>query len=217
MLKLDPVATNLLIKHRVNCNKDVINHPWIVTDDTSLSMFGFLNGLVAPDKICYEVDDRGTITNFKELELKMNILIVAHPDDEALWFAPEKYDKIIIVFTGRVDDPDMKGRREKVMALHPLKDKIECWGLTESGYWRDKMKSREHKANYDEVCRRLRDVYADSVDTHDAYGEYGHDDHILVHNAVMATMDCPVNGKDPKIFRQIKNRYLDEGAWTWSR
>ena len=28
----------------------------------------------------------------------MKILVVAHPDDEILWFNPKRYDKIIIVF-----------------------------------------------------------------------------------------------------------------------
>ncbi len=141
------------------------------------------------------------------------VLIVAHPDDEILWFNPLEYDKIIIVFTGRHDRPDFEEKRKKAINQHPLR--VECWGLMESNFWRDPSKYQEYEENYKEICEKLKTLKADCIDTHNAYGEYGHADHILVHNAVMDTVDCLVNGKDPKTYRKIKQLYVDEDVWTW--
>jgi len=65
-----------------------------------------------------------------------NYLLVAHPDDEILWFAPEKYDKIIIVFGDFGDErgSEWGERRRKAIAEHPLKDKIIHLNYPESHY-----------------------------------------------------------------------------------
>lgn len=144
----------------------------------------------------------------------MNYLLVAHHDDEILWFNPEDYDKIIIVFSGRDDRPWFKEKREKANAEHPLKP--ICWGLTESNFWRDSTKYAEHQRNYEDICRLVKGLKdATSITTHNANGEYGHADHILVHNAVMDSADCPVNGKNPILYRQIKKIYEKHEVWTW--
>jgi len=147
----------------------------------------------------------------------MKILIVSHPDDEILWFNPEDYDKIIVVFSGREDRPSFKALREKAIENHPLK--VVCWGLTESNFWRDNTKYAEHQRNYEEICRRVKDLCAKNplleIDTHNANGEYGHADHILVHNAVMDSANCKVNGKNAEMYRKIKNLYNKYEVWTW--
>lgn len=143
----------------------------------------------------------------------MKLLLVAHPDDEILWFNPEDYDKIIIVFTDRDDRPGFGLRREE--AMNELPYKVESWGLKESGYHHDKNRVEEYQASYLEVCERLKGLRADQVTTHDANGEYGHSDHILLHNACMEILDCPVNGKNPKIYREAKKVYEQFDVWTW--
>jgi LmbE family N-acetylglucosaminyl deacetylase len=145
----------------------------------------------------------------------MRVLIVAHPDDEILWFAAETFDRIIIVHQGRKDNALQGGHRAAALAAHPLKDRITCLGLTESNYWRDPSQKAHHEQNYTELCAFLRDLQADEVTTHNANGEYGHADHIMVHNACMATLYCPVNGKDPATYRAAKRAYEDNGCWTW--
>lgn len=147
----------------------------------------------------------------------MRVLVVAHPDDEVLWFAAETYDLIVVVFLGRTDKPEQTEGRRKAMAEHPLADRIVCLGLTESNFWRDKSKKREHEANRARLASWLPENSADwiSVDTHDALGEYQHADHILVHGACMEALDCPVNGKDPSIYRRAKAAYEKHGCWTW--
>jgi len=142
-------------------------------------------------------------------------LIVAHPDDEILWFNPEEYDQIIIVFLGRKDKPEQEAARLQAIKEHPLADRITCLGLTESNFWRDKSQTDHHNRNYRDLCKYLQDIKAESVTTHNAAGEYEHADHILVHNACMATLNCPVNGKNPDIYRKAKAVYERNGCWTW--
>lgn len=99
--------------------------------------------------------------------------------------------------------------------MKKLPYKIETWNLRESGYHHDKNRAMEYQMSYLDVCERLKDLQADVVHTHDANGEYGHADHILLHNACMATLNCKVNGKDPDIYRQAKKIYEEHDVWTW--
>ena len=145
----------------------------------------------------------------------MRVLVVAHPDDEVLWFNPEEFDRIVIVFLGRTDIPAQTEGRRKALEQHPLAERITCLGLTESGYWRDKSKASEYGASYLNLCKFLETLEANEVVTHNAWGEYQHDDHILVHNACMATLKCSVNGKDPAMWRKIRRTYEANGCWTW--
>lgn len=140
-------------------------------------------------------------------------LIVAHPDDEILWFNPEDYDKIVIVFLEREDSPEITAKRREVVKTHPLKEKITWLGLKESKYQKDKSRRTEYYKNYTDLCEFLKTLEADEVDTHNAMGEYQHMDHILVYKACMDTLDCKVNNKDPKLYRKIKESYGE--AWTW--
>jgi LmbE family N-acetylglucosaminyl deacetylase len=148
----------------------------------------------------------------------MKLLVVAHPDDEALWFAPEEYDRIIIVFGPRIDNAHCTHGRQQAMAEHPLKDRIWCLELTESNYWQDK--SPQNRERYEANAKELRELLKklpppDSVTTHNAMGEYQHLDHVLVHNACMDVFNCPVNGKSPEMYRKIRRVYERNRCWTW--
>jgi LmbE family N-acetylglucosaminyl deacetylase len=147
----------------------------------------------------------------------MRVLVVAHPDDEVLWFAAEIYDSIVVAFLGRTDKPEQTEGRRKAMADHPLADRIVCVGLTESNFWRDKSRAAEHVANRARLVAWLRENSTnwDSVDTHNAWGEYQHADHILVHGACMEALDCSVNGQDPDIYRRARAAYEKHNCWTW--
>lgn len=148
----------------------------------------------------------------------MKYLCVSHPDDEILFFNPEEYDKIIIVFTERLDKPGFDQARLRALEEHPLKDKIEIVGLTESNFWRDETKLQEYVGNYDDLQDWLIDHEFsddDEITTHDAQGEYGHSDHKLIYTCLMDTVNCKVNGQNPVLYRQIKNVYIRHGVWTW--
>lgn len=146
----------------------------------------------------------------------MKLLVVAHPDDEILWFNPEEYDKIMIVFGKRKDKSTLwNNNRKKTVENHPLKDKIIFLDMTESNYWRDPTQEREYFNNYVDLCLALKQYKPESVMTHDANGEYGHADHKLCFNACMDTFDCPVNGKNTILYRKIKKHYQSFDCWTW--
>lgn len=153
----------------------------------------------------------------EELYLGKRYLIVAHPDDEIIWFNPEEYDKIVIVFTDRLDVPQFGSSRRKAMEELPYADKIISLDMIESNYWRDKTKRLDYEENYDELCDWLHNIIEDNdtVTTHNPYGEYGHTDHIMLWHACMDTLNCPVNGKDPKLYRQAKGIYKEARVWTW--
>jgi hypothetical protein len=145
-------------------------------------------------------------------------LIVAHPDDEILWFNPEEYDRIVIVFLGRLDIPSQTEARRRALEQHPLRDRIVNLGLVESGMLRDKSPEAHcrHDGNLRLLCEKMKELErVGSVTTHNAMGEYQHPDHVLVHNACMQVFDCPVNGKDPQMYRSIRKAYKDHGCWTW--
>jgi len=148
----------------------------------------------------------------------MKYQILAHPDDEILIGDPEWADTIVIVFTDRLDKVGFGDKRRQALAEHPLATKIWTIGLTESGYWRDSSKLEDYEDNYIELCEWLEDNIKDDdeIITHNAWGEYGHADHKLVHTAVMDTVNCRVNGQDPKLYREIKQVYKSNGTWTWN-
>ena len=150
----------------------------------------------------------------------MNVLLVAHPDDCCLWFAPEKYDKIIIVFG---DFGDARGKtsgdkRRAALAEHPLKDKIIHLDYPESHYTWDRgniIRKDKFNRTYDKLVKYLKTLDATSITTHAATGEYDNLDHIMCFMAAMEADIAPVNGADPKLFKQIRDVYKKHDCWTW--
>ena len=147
----------------------------------------------------------------------MRYNLSAHPDDEVIWFNPDDYDKIVICFTDRPDVPAFGDSRRQAMKELSYADKIINLDLTESNYWRDKTKREDYLDNYQDVCEWLEEniLVGDTITTHNPYGEYGHTDHILCWHACMEVVDCPVNGRDPKLYREAKGIYKQNKIWTW--
>ncbi len=75
----------------------------------------------------------------------MNVLVVAHPDDEILWFTPQSFDLIVIAFLARHDKPYAKHCREMALAEHPFKEKIISLHIDESGFWKDKSRVKQYQ------------------------------------------------------------------------
>lgn len=154
----------------------------------------------------------------------MKVLIVAHPDDEIIWFDPYKYDSIIIVYTYREDRPDIVKGRLKMQQKHPLKKKIEYLDYFETNYWRDPTKKSEYNKQLKELTNwiRLNVGVDDEVTTHDENGEYGHSDHILVHKAVIGAHHGKIKFSDrdraghKQLRDKIKQLYKKYGCWTWN-
>ena len=133
-------------------------------------------------------------------------LVVAHPDDEALWFssAVGAVEKIVFCFGDLFERPRMSAARRK--AVSALTDpRLLNLAIAESGAgfsvdWktpqltpfgiaiRDEAARARYEANYTRLVELLRGALAgfEDVYTHNPWGEYGHADHIQVHRAVAA-------------------------------
>ena len=130
------------------------------------------------------------------------ILVVAHPDDEILWFSSilTKIDAIIICFGNQKNDPDMSARRLAAINQIPLPNVIYL-RLTEAGQpkeidWNNSTQenllfhNQETKTQFLLNDKTLLDQLspllnkATNIYTHNPWGEYGHHEHIQVHAVV---------------------------------
>lgn len=127
----------------------------------------------------------------------------------------------------RPDKPDFGNKRCEALAKHPLRDKISTLNICESLYWNNKKAEEAHQLNYILVRDWLKPFLhkADEVWTHNAKGEYGHSDHILVHEVVKelaGTIYCLGEGgiyrdTDFDSYFKIKDLYQRYKVWTWDK
>lgn len=132
----------------------------------------------------------------------MRTLVVAHPDDEVLWFSAvaARAAKIIMCFLG---GNGLGPPREMAIKNHPL-DSIVTLGLQQSGAllrsdWelpvetdvgldivRDDGARRRYADNFHALVELLGPELRGSseVFTHNPWGEYGHEEHVQVYRAV---------------------------------
>lgn len=116
---------------------------------------------------------------------KHNLVIVAHPDDETIFFGGliqvyrRRPWKVICVTDGNADGLGAKRRQEFEKATHTLRaHKAEMWDFP------DKF---EQRLNIDQLIARLSQESAVEVFTHGVLGEYGHPHHQDVSLAVHRT------------------------------
>lgn len=144
-----------------------------------------------------------------ENALQNSMLIVAHPDDEILWFgsiAPH-VDKIVICFSHDPAHPELSEARARTLERHPWAERIVSLGLDETGafghaawprpaateFGLEIIGSGRVSAGYQSTARQLRQALSpliaavDNVFTHNPWGEYGHEEHVMVHR-VAATL-----------------------------
>lgn len=136
------------------------------------------------------------------------VVVVAHPDDEVLWFSSilEKADKVLVCYLRSKTFPELNKGREKALREHPLKN-LSCLGLPESpvyapkrwkGYgfvqfsravgryaWERVVGEVFHK-NHRMLTAALRPhlLGVKNVITHSPWGEYGHREHRRVYSVV---------------------------------
>lgn len=131
-------------------------------------------------------------------------VVVAHPDDEVLWFSSvlEGARRIIFCYGDYAPLPSMGAARRRVMEDFPHPH-VEFLDLPEGLFhecadWKnprpvpagmaiaDRGVRRRYEENFALLVPRLepllRDV--DLVFTHNPWGEYGHEDHVQVHQAI---------------------------------
>lgn len=139
-------------------------------------------------------------------------VVVAHPDDEALWFSSVLNTAAAIVFCYAAvsSRPDWTRGRQAALEGYPL-PAVQSLGLTESealsgADWNDPQEREygldvrrrsdtlpgadfdRYVDNYPLLVSALRERLKgfDRVYTHNPWGEYGHEEHVQVYRAVRA-------------------------------
>lgn len=133
-------------------------------------------------------------------------VVVAHPDDEALWLSSvlASSDRVVFCFGPLFERPDTSEARRKAVAALPLTGIVDL-AIPESGAgshidWVqpqatatgvricDAAARARYESNYARLIAALRAPLAgiEDVCTHNPWGEYGHTEHIQVYRAVAA-------------------------------
>lgn len=138
--------------------------------------------------------------------LSQACLIVAHPDDELMWFSSvlQDMDQIVFCFANSPSFPGISRGRASLIDAHPSRN-IKTLGLTEAevydrSHWPEpetstfglkpdrsrSASSQRYIENYallethlESILQGYRNVY-----THSPWGEYGHEEHVQVFRAV---------------------------------
>jgi LmbE family N-acetylglucosaminyl deacetylase len=139
--------------------------------------------------------------------LRNACLVVAHPDDEVLWFSAvvSRVARVFICFLGNVHRAGLGRGRGAALDQDPLRDFV-CLGLDEADVYdlarwpdptpspagvalpkaRDAATRRRYQENFTRLTQELAHRLAgyDTVFTHNPWGEYGHEEHVQVYRAV---------------------------------
>ncbi|MFQ5642840.1 MAG: hypothetical protein ACE5FQ_03985 [Thiogranum sp.] len=193
-------------------------------------------------------------------------LVVAHPDDDILWLSSviERMGSIIFCFNDYPPNPDIGVARKNTIAEYPLPnvstldidepesfDKADWKRPVTTGYGlrlsRDEAADSRYQQTFDRLVCRLKDKVADrkNVFTHNPWGEYGNEDHVLVYRALKTLqsefhydlwfsnccsnrsvnlMNRYISGFEPDyiclpanipLAREIADIYRKHGCWTW--
>ncbi len=134
--------------------------------------------------------------------LEKSVLIVAHPDDEVLWFGSvlDRFEKIVICFTEAGHWPELGDARRRSLAEHACRDRIveldvcqvkshnkSKWPHpTETEYGLKLDRYPQFDAAYRHQAELVRTALEPhlkgtaNIFTHNPWGEYGHEDHVQV-------------------------------------
>jgi hypothetical protein len=131
-------------------------------------------------------------------------IIVAHPDDEALWFSSilNSVGQIVICFLNYKTKHQKSQGRKRALAEYPKKN-MTCLGLEESdSFWDTDWRNPEttpfglkvakgpraldYRNNYHQLKKELGSGLKgfSTVFTHNAWGEYGHNEHVQVYRVL---------------------------------
>ena len=135
-----------------------------------------------------------------------SVLIVAHPDDEILWFSSiiDRVDSIVICYMDAGHSAELGEARRNALAGHACAARMTLLDLPQSkshnmslwpdpeeaGYGLKLSRNEELDKLHVAQAQRLRDAIAPivasarNVYTHNPWGEYGHEDHVQVNRIV---------------------------------
>ena len=159
-------------------------------------------------------------------------IIVAHPDDEILFFNSiiTSANQIVICFGRCSNSEAVTSGRERLKLNYPF-DNVKFLDIPESDVYDSlTFKNRtiipegvsvhkdhlSYKANFDNLREQLRKELAkgDTIFTHNPWGEYGHPEHVQVFSAIRSlvnefNLSVFVNGYvSDKTFEMMTNRYF---------
>jgi LmbE family N-acetylglucosaminyl deacetylase len=128
-------------------------------------------------------------------------LLIAHPDDEALFLWPF-LDRVkrIVCASSDLNNPSRTFCRERSVCLREVCNLLDCEYAIEhndSEFYRLPTRGGELKRVAETLAGHLRD--AEIIATHNAWGEYGHLDHLLCHHIARTAQeetDCHVLATD---------------------
>jgi len=139
-------------------------------------------------------------------------VVVAHPDDEALWFSAilDNVERVIFCFEAIASCPAWTDGRKQILERYPLTS-VESLRLPEAevfdgadwchpirndiglrverrSYSLPGFSLETYRANYAELYRQLHERLRGMtrVYTHNPWGEYGHEEHIQVYTVIKA-------------------------------
>jgi LmbE family N-acetylglucosaminyl deacetylase len=152
----------------------------------------------------------GPAVQLDEAALAGSVLVVAHPDDEVLWFGSllPAIGRVIIAFRDFESVPGIGARRAAAMAELPYRD-LRCLDLEEAGSlgladWADPTltefgialsravdggsAAQRYQDNFAALRKMLKQELAGCahVFTHNPWGEYGHEDHVQLFRVIDA-------------------------------
>ena len=171
-------------------------------------------------------------------------------------------DKIIIIYNGTSNKEVLLGRNKIFNSkILPYQEKVKCLKIEEADVFNKsnwdfpkltsygvKLNSKKYIQNFDEIKEKLSEELLDyqNIITHNPWGEYGHEEHIQVFNAIskvsekinfsvwvssyfseqsLKTMSLFKNLISKETYRfeinkdiceKVKSIYISNKAWTWS-
>jgi LmbE family N-acetylglucosaminyl deacetylase len=133
------------------------------------------------------------------MDLRSAAIVVAHPDDEVLWFSSliAKVGRIVMCYGSNPKVIERGVQRRNVVQAYPF-NTVRFLDLPEPGLWRGRSlgsvdgelaRSAQEDPTFrnslvDRLGRALQGI--STVFVHNPWGEYGHDDHRRLHAAVSA-------------------------------
>jgi hypothetical protein len=165
--------------------------------------------------------------------LERSAIVVAHPDDEVLWFCSvlHEVDHVLFCYEALPGHPELSRARSRLAAEYPLEnvtrllfdesgvlDRADWENPVLTGYGLEVHEAASSLSRYagifPELVRRLTVELAPfrTIFTHNPWGEYGHEEHVQVHRAVgmvqaLHGFDCWHSGYVSAKSRSLMLRY----------
>lgn len=136
------------------------------------------------------------------MDFRRAAIVVAHPDDEILWFSSlaAKVGRIVMCYGAVSNVPERAAQRRRLVEAYPL-DTVQFFDLPQPAFWRGMSPGAFERATVElaeenpghrlALADRLRTALqgVDTVFVHNPWGEYGHEDHRRLNAVVNALRD----------------------------